>query len=359
MSQLAVGCTLQGSQLGGLTSQGKLHEYRIGRAIGAGGFGQTYLARDLSTGERIAVKEYYPSAYGLTRLANGYVQPYPYTMQVYEEGRKEFIHEATLLNQVRDVPSAVHVSDFFNAFGTSYMVMDYVEGMTLQKLVETKGRANPHDLLMNMLPLIDDLHRLHAKNVIHRDINPSNIILQRKAGSGDTVLRIIDFGCAKSLDMQQMTVVLTPGFAPIEQYSDVPEQGSFTDVYSICATIYYCITTLVPPNAEERYNAINSGQSDPLKWPAHVIPIQAEQLIMRGLAVRHQERIQSMRELSDGLRSVLGQPPEPSKPPAIVQATVTPQPTPTTDIWDWAYKNSTVIAIVVFIIMLILVFTFI
>lgn len=292
--QLPVGSVLR-SQSG--------HRYLFGKVKGSGGFGMTYIGKELGSGRVVAVKEYYPLRCQPQRLPDASVVPVPQLEEAYRQGMHSFLSEASMLHAVRGIPSIVHVLDYFEANNTAYMVMEYLDGTTLADLMQTQNRFEPTLLLQKMLPLMRDLERLHESGVLHRDIAPDNIMLMP-----DGSLKLLDFGCARSLeDGRSMTVLLKPGFAPIEQYQ-TRGQGPFTDIYALCATVYYCLTGKVPPAAPERLTVTFDGGTDPLQPPSAfgTMPSgEQEQLLLWGLSLQPAVRPQSMAQLAEALGNTL------------------------------------------------------
>lgn len=291
-TQLAVGSVLRGRHA----------TYRIGQAIGCGGFGQTYLALDLATHGFVAIKEYYPRRCNLQRLQDGSVQPAVSMGEAYREGMKSFIREATMLSALMNIESIVHVTDYFEDLGTAYMVMDYVVGRTLKSCVQEFGAMSFEALREPAIALMHDVDTINGAGVVHRDINPANVILTPEGR-----LRLIDFGCARSMeDGRSMEVMLTPGFAPTEQYSR-HGQGPYTDVYALCATLYYCLCAEVPPSSSDRANAVFQGVRDPLMRPSELgvrLPDGVEDALMHGLAIFPRDRTQTMGELAAALEGL-------------------------------------------------------
>ena len=292
--QLPIGAVLR-------TPQG--HTYLFGQALGEGGFGITYIARELSSGQVVAIKEYFPGRCQPQRSRDLAVVPAAVMEEIYRKGMQSFLSEASMLRAVRDLPSIVHVLDCFEANHTAYMVMEYLNGTTLKDLMQSQNRLEPDSLLRKALPLMRDLERLHSAGVLHRDIAPDNIMLMP-----DGSLTLLDFGCARSMeDGKSMTVVLKPGFAPIEQYQ-THGQSAFTDLYALCATLYYCLTGKVPPAAPERLNAVFNRRRDPLPAPSALgaaITQDQEQLLLWGLEIQPTARPQRMEELADRLEETL------------------------------------------------------
>lgn len=224
----------------------RLGEFEIVELIGEGGFGIVYLATDHLLGRQVALKEYMPSALA-SRGAHGQVGVKSERhAETFEAGRRSFVNEARLLAQF-DHPALVKVFRFWEGNGTAYMVMPFYRGRTLRQALAEMGTPPTQAWLAQMLsPLLDALETLHVAQCYHRDIAPDNILL---LDNGQPVL--LDFGAARRVigDITQaLTVILKPGFAPVEQYANGPEmkQGPWTDVYALAAVIYYCATLKAP-----------------------------------------------------------------------------------------------------------------
>jgi len=292
------------------------HSYLFGKVLGEGGFGMTYIAREMRSGKVAAIKEYFPIRCQIQRRPDLTVVPDTQLQELFQSGRQSFLSEASMLYAVRNIHSIVHVLDYFDANGTAYMVMEYLDGVTLADMMKTQKRFEPTLLLQKFLPFFRDLSRLHDAGVLHRDIAPDNIMLM-----ADGSLKLLDFGCARSLeDGKSMTVILKPGFAPIEQYQS-RGQGAYTDLYALCATLYYCITGKVPPAAPERMTAVLDGQPDPLEAPSACgvsISEELERVLMWGLSLQPTTRPQTMEQLAAEFERALPEPePEPQPTPAV------------------------------------------
>ena len=273
--------------------------YYVGKVLGQGGFGITYIGCDLKLNIKMAIKEYYPqgligrmSKYDLNLTVNSGNQN-----TVYEIQKDRFMKEAKILAEFSSDTRIVRVTDIFEENNTAYIVMDYVEGITLEHYCRQFGRMT-FDAVWDMLhPLADTLGKIHDRGLIHRDISPSNIMINENAG-----VKLIDFGSARdysATDDKSLSVVLKPGYAPPEQYS-TRGQGPWTDVYALCATIYRTITGVIPVNVFERM------ANDDLQYPSSlgaVIRPEQEAVLMCGLDVNKAERIQSMYELRDALKT--------------------------------------------------------
>ncbi|CAN5318721.1 hypothetical protein BH11PSE10_BH11PSE10_13570 [soil metagenome] len=227
----------------------RLGEFELQSVLGEGGFGIVYLAWDSSLERKVAVKEYMPSALASRGSNSTHVSVKSERhRETFELGRKSFINEAKLLAQF-DHPSLVKVYRFWEAHGTAYMVMPFYEGKTLKDALTALKKPPDEAWLMAMLaPLTEALNVIHREQCYHRDIAPDNIMLL--AGSGRPLL--LDFGAARRVigDMTQaLTVILKPGYAPLEQYAEVAsmKQGPWTDVYALCAVVYFAIAGKTPP----------------------------------------------------------------------------------------------------------------
>ena len=305
--------------------------YVLGRALGAGGFGITYLGWDLKLERRVAVKEYFPTAF-LKRETSVTLDVTCYTasgQEAYTKGREQFLREARTMAALEKIPQMVRVLDFFPEHNTAYIIMEFLEGQTLKEITQAQGPCSAQVLLPMLEPVIRAMESMHQANIIHRDISPDNLMLL----SNGTV-KLMDFGCARDIQGEvTMTAMLKEGFAPYEQYSG-HGQGPWSDLYSLCATIYYCLTGKVPPSAMKR------GEPDPLIPPSRLgaeLTEQQERALLKGLAVRAAERWQSMGELYGALYGATpdGQPwvpPEdwekwnPSKPDPEPEPTPEPKP---------------------------------
>ena len=230
----------------------RIEEFEIERALQSGGFGVTYLARDRSLGRRVAIKEYLPREWG-GRRADGSVGPRSSShAKDYQWGLTRFLEEARTLARL-DHPRIVRVHRVIEAWGTAYMVMEYVEGRNLEEALKAEGpwpEARVRGLLDSLLP---GLAQVHAAGLIHRDIKPANVMLR---ADGTPVL--IDFGAARyaaGAHSHSLTSVLTPGYAPFEQYQTGGKQGAWTDVYALGAVAYRALSGQTPVEATARVRA--------------------------------------------------------------------------------------------------------
>lgn len=271
--------------------------YRVCRSLGQGGFGITYLAEDELLGQKIVIKEYFPAAFA-RRAEDGSIRIMEETDRAaFTEGRNRFLREARILTSLLDVSGVVKAWNYFQENQTAYLVMEYVQGISLRSWLEQNGEVPSFDEALEMLrPVVLALANIHKKGLLHRDITPDNLMV----GANGTV-KLLDFGSARSYlrekdsEMTQ-TVLLKSGYAPPEQYDGKSVQGPWTDIYALSATLYEMITGCMPEDALQRQ--IRDELIEPSIYGAKITPEQEEHLLKRGLALDERERYTSVREFS-------------------------------------------------------------
>jgi TPR repeat protein len=282
-----------------LASGTRVGRYVVRSVLGQGSFGITYLAHDDQLGCDVAIKEYLPTA--LAGRHDG-VNVLPNSTKAAEEfawGRKRFVDEGQTLAGFRGRPGMVHVYDLVEANGTAYIVMELVHGAALDKKLDLYGPLSAQDVDRLLPPLLDVLATVHQAGFVHRDIKPANILLDLE---GCPVL--IDFGAARAAMAARttaMTAVYTPGFAAIEQFAD-GEQGPWTDIYGLAATLYRAISGRMPPRSVERVLADSYQPLAELKPTGFSAQLLSG--IDRGLAVRPADRPQTIVQWRAALYSV-------------------------------------------------------
>jgi serine/threonine protein kinase len=245
-----------------------LEDYRIRKVLGSGGFGITYLCKDLREPEgspykNVAIKEYLPFEIA-TRMPDG-VQVGILTEADRDDflfGLEKFEREARTLARFHH-QNIVEVKRFFRANGTAYIVMKYEKGMDLATIIESPDHLYEDDLRAIVGPLLDGLGAVHSAGFLHRDIKPSNIYVRR----GDLTPVLLDFGAARMAlgsKSAKMTALVTPGFAPFEQYSSDGNNGPWSDIYAMGAVLYAAVTKEAPAEATERMAALVKNRPDPM-----------------------------------------------------------------------------------------------
>lgn len=270
--------------------------YLIGRVLGEGGFGITYTGLDLHLEIKVAIKEYYPITCA-ARNASASLQVTGFvgaSSKNFETGKQKFLNEAQIMTKMEKNQVIVGARDFFEQNNTAYIVMEYIEGITLRELVRQRGGKIPSEELLPLLePLFHGLSMMHGYGLIHRDISPDNLMLENGR------IRLLDFGCAReaSQGTETMTIALKQGFAPVEQYQQ-RGQGPWTDLYALCATIYFCLTGITPPQALDRI------AGDELVPPGKLgikLPKEQEKALLKGMRLQPKRRFSDAEELWEAL----------------------------------------------------------
>ena len=227
----------------------RIEEYELVRVLGSGGFGITYLGYDHHLDKAVAIKEYLPNDLAVRTDNNSVLPKSTQDKADYEWGLARFLNEAQTLARF-DHRHIIKIHRFFRAHGTGYSVMEYAEGETLSEVLQRKGTLTESELKQLLFPILDGLEAVHEADFLHRDIKPGNIVIR---DDGSPVL--IDFGSARQAvagKSRSVTAIVTPGYAPIEQYSAKGHQGPWTDIYGLGAVCYRCLTGAPPDDATER-----------------------------------------------------------------------------------------------------------
>ena len=284
--QLAVGTMLR-------------RRYQIGKVLGQGGFGITYLGWDTLMLQTVAIKEFYPSGSVFRRTAvSAQVECATDAMiPHYEYTRERFLREAQALVRFREIPEVVDILDFIEENNTAYIVMEYVRGVDLAKYIAMKGgRLSVEETFRILKPVIEALAKVHKGGIVHRDISPDNIILDPMGGA-----KLLDFGAVRAVEDPEVDkglnksteAILKQGFAPIEQYNTRGSLGPWTDEYAMCATVWYCLTGRVPEEASIRM----SEGIDPDWSGIEGLPEHQRRALQKGFSCRARDRYKSMDEL--------------------------------------------------------------
>lgn len=277
------------------------NKYLIGKALGQGGFAITYLAWDINLGIKLAIKEYFPLDLVYRNPGNNMVIAHSKSQDsIFAHDMEKFLQEARILAQFMDHPNIVSVTDFFQANRTAYLVMHYIEGVTLRHHLAQVGEKLPFNTTMEIImPVMDALRVVHEAGLLHRDISPENIIISQKGR-----VLLIDFGAARTSAGgrgESLSVVMKPGYTPEEQYRSRGTQGPATDIYAVAATIYRTVTGHMPPNSLDRL--AEDHLTPPSQLGVELDPA-AEEALLKAMAVKSSDRYQSMAEFQQALMQI-------------------------------------------------------
>jgi serine/threonine protein kinase len=270
-------------------------QYEVGRVLGQGGFGITYLGWDRQLGAAVCIKEYFPShAVSRDCTVSNLVRCHTEAgAESFRLSKERFLREGRVLARFRDIPEIVSVYGSFEENDTVYIVMEYIKGMDLAHYVNHRGgRLSGEETFKILKPVMEALAQVHRSELVHRDIAPDNIMLHPRGGA-----KLLDFGAVRNVegaeagvDMAHSTeAILKHGFAPAEQYKSRGGLGPWSDEYAMCATVYCCLTGRIPPQAVERMLEDVEVSFDIPGLPAH-----QRQALEKGMAIRYKDRHGSM-----------------------------------------------------------------
>ena len=272
--------------------------YIIEGVLGQGGFGITYLGIDELHEKKVAIKEFFPQ--GIVTRNIEYQDTVTVTFvgekDNYEKGKERFLKEARTMAKFSKDKGIVKALDFFEINNTAYIVMEYLEGVTLKQYLRENKRIDAEDLVELLVPLIESLDEIHSQGLIHRDISPDNIMVLP-----DGRIKLMDFGAARDyteFGEKSLSIVLKPGYAPPEQYQTHGVQGPWTDIYALCATMYKCITGENPPDAIDRL--VDDHLKKISTFGITVSP-QIEEAIIKGMSVAAKDRYQNVGDFCEDL----------------------------------------------------------
>lgn len=272
--------------------------YTIERVLGQGGFGITYLGIDELHEKKVAIKEFFPQ--GIITRNIEYEDAVTVTFvgekDNYNKGKEKFLKEARIMARFSKDEGIVKAQDFFEINNTAYIVMEYLEGITLKQYLRENERIEPEELLELFVPLIESLDEIHSQGLIHRDISPDNIMVLLGGK-----IKLMDFGAARDytdFGEKSLSLILKPGYAPPEQYQTHGVQGPWTDIYALCATMYKCLTGENPPDAIERVMDDNLKEISEFGIP---VSKQMEETIIKGMSISARNRYQNIEEFCEDL----------------------------------------------------------
>lgn len=312
-----------------------LHErYYIGKVLGIGGFGITYLAFDMKTAQKRAIKEYFPEGWGVRSEGSMRLVPVSENKQyAFNHGLQIFVEEAKILYGLQDNDIVVNVQEFFGENATAYLVMEYVPGMTLSQNMKLNKKAYSVQYVNGIIrQLAASLEDIHQKGLLHRDISPDNVMC-RPDGS----IRLIDFGATRQYvanEATDLSVLIKPGFAPLEQYSRNGNQGPWSDVYALASTYYYLVSGKKPYTSVDR----SAGTRLPeLVEVVHGYSKALSDVIVHAMELDYRKRTQSMGQFLREFDNACS----PYKP----SVTVCIQGGANGDIRKWEFKDNTNVVI--------------
>lgn len=271
--------------------------YTIGRVLGSGGFGITYMGYDNLLQQKVAIKEYLPTEFATRMPSQNQVTIYGGEQEEqFKAGMVKTLEEAQRLAKFQDEPGICHVYDFFEENNTAYIVMEFLDGETLKDKLKREGKMTVEESLPIIFSVLSALKVVHAEGIIHRDIAPDNIYLLK---TGE--VKLLDFGASRhatTTHSKSLTVIVKFGYAPVEQYQSNGRQGPWTDIYALAATFYKMITGVRPQEATER--RVKDELKEPSKKGA-VINKNTENALMNALNIKIEDRTQSAEEFEQAL----------------------------------------------------------
>lgn len=276
-------------------------KYVIEGRVGGGGFGIAYKALQTGLNREVCIKECFLAGKCMRNTRAKTVYSIENNGGIFEKYRQAFLEEAKILASLSH-PNIVEVIDIFDENGTSYMVMPFIIGKSLESIVETQGKLSYPDAVNYIAQITDAVGYIHEQHFLHRDIKPANIMI-----TPDYRAILIDFGIARKFEqdkMQRHTAQFTPGFAPFEQYSsDISQKGAYTDIYAIGATLYFILTGKIPMDAAARWAEKTQTMPEP-KALSPDIPDEINRTILKAMQIKAENRHQSIGEFMDDLRNI-------------------------------------------------------
>lgn len=275
-------------------------QYLVGKCLGQGGFGITYLGWDQFLDLPVAIKEYYPTEMVTRNSAKNpsVINTGVHPPEIYQNFRSRFLREAKALAKFNNVPEIVRILNFFEENNTAYIIMDFIPGMNLREYTKSRGgRLSPRETMTLMKPILRAMGQVHQAGYVHRDIAPDNIMVSKDGGA-----KLLDFGAVRYVENKNpeetsTQVILKHGFAPPEQYESHGDLGPWSDEYALCGTIYYCLTGRVPPEAPKRM-----FQDTHPQWKAIPgLPRSQAEALEKGMSLRYQERFATVTDLEKAL----------------------------------------------------------
>ena len=274
------------------------NQYLVGRVLGRGGFGVTYLGFDLNLERRVAIKEFFPSHLVMRTHDNQTLSALTGSETDYEHGRQRALKESQVAARMGQIYGVVQVYNVFSANNTVYIIMEYVEGDTLTQYIEKHPRMTVADAIEVLSPVARALSTLHQKSVIHRDVKPDNIMVHQSSQQGV----LLDFGAARIADnttISHSAAVVSQGYAPLEQYNMSSLDGRI-DQYALAATLFHALSGQRPPDVLQRVAQGNAMPSLPALNPG--VSAQTEAVVLKGMSIKAEDRYPDVAAFWDALK---------------------------------------------------------
>lgn len=272
-------------------------KYKIGRLLGIGGFGITYLCYDITIGKRYAIKEYMPKDIAIRQEDGSILSVSKDSEEILKKGLDMFLYETNILVTLSGNKGIVEVYDFILENNTAYLIMEYLDGISVKMLMKSRNNLDYNFALDILSDISVALKVVHSKGLLHRDISPENIMILK-----DGSVKLIDFGASRFFvgeRSKSLSLVLKPGFAPPEQYSSTSHQGEWTDIYALAATYYKMITGLTLPDALSRADNDTVERLDVL---VPEIKPHIAKAIKKALAINYRERYKNVDQFISAMK---------------------------------------------------------
>lgn len=297
----------------GTILRGENSNYTIGKVLGRGSFGVTYIAWDNVLERKVAIKEYMPNDSATRCEGEKTVKIVDSNYKQFSDGMSKFIDEARKLAKFQDEEGIVKIYDHFYENETAYIVMEYLDGMTLSKYLEDNGNIEAEMAVDLLMPILHSLIKVHEAGIIHRDIAPDNIMITK-----DGNLKLIDFGASRYVSLhgsKSLSTLVKLGYSPIEQCMMNGKQGAYTDVYALSAVLYKMITGLTPPDSLSRKQIVEhkkreigkdeyeKGVLKPINKVVKDVPLNVQVAIYNGMNISVEDRTEDVKTLIDELTS--------------------------------------------------------
>ena len=281
------------------------NRYTVGKVLGYGGFGVTYIGWDGKLEQKVAIKEYLPSEFSTRMPGKTSVTVFNGIKgEQFKDGLNKFVEEAIRLSEFRNEDGIVKIFDCIAENETAYIIMENLDGESLSQRLKRNKTIPEKEAIEILMPVMRSLEVIHKEGIIHRDISPDNIFLTK-----DGKVKLIDFGAARyatTSHSRSLTVIIKPGYSAEEQYRGRSDQGPHTDVYSLAATLYKMLTGVTPPDALERRAKVENAKKDILDEPRKInkdISQITENAILNALNIRIEDRTPTIREFINDLTS--------------------------------------------------------